>query len=117
MWIGSSRADIRQLSEDVQHVLGRALLAVQVGGTPQESKPLHGPLAGVHELRANDVAGTYRAVYTHRFEGIVYVLHVFQKKSPSGARMSRHDADLILRRLALARLMHAEHTKGRGEDE
>jgi predicted XRE-type DNA-binding protein len=44
----------------------------------------------VEDHRAN----TYRAVYTVRFEGSVYVLHAFQKKSPSGIKTARKDVEL-----------------------
>ncbi len=42
---------------------------------------------------------TYRAVYAVKFEGAVYVLHAFQKKSPSGIKTARKDVELIGRRL------------------
>jgi len=45
---------------------------------------------------------TYRAVYTVRFAGAVYVLHVFQKKSKRGIATPRKDIDLIKQRLAVA---------------
>lgn len=45
----------------------------------------------------------YRGVYTVRFEGVVYVLHVFQKKSPSGVRTARMDVGLVHERLKRAR--------------
>ena len=44
----------------------------------------------------------FRAVYTVRFEKAVYVLHCFQKKSPSGVRTARQDIDLIHERLKTA---------------
>ncbi len=43
-----------------------------------------------------------RAVYTVRFEKAVYVLHCFQKKSPSGVRTANQDVDLIHERLKTA---------------
>ncbi|MGB2627943.1 MAG: type II toxin-antitoxin system RelE/ParE family toxin [Candidatus Acidiferrum sp.] len=45
---------------------------------------------------------TYRAVYTVRFECAVYVLHAFQKKSPSGIRTAKTDVELVTRRLKQA---------------
>jgi phage-related protein len=45
---------------------------------------------------------TYRAVYTVRFAEVIYVLHAFQKKSPSGIRTARGDIDLVARRLKVA---------------
>lgn len=38
-----------------------------------------------------------------RFEGAVYVLHVFQKKSPSGIRTAQTDVDLVRERLKRVR--------------
>ena len=46
---------------------------------------------------------TYRAVYTVRFSGVVYVLHAFQKKSTSGIATPRHVIALIEQRLRRAR--------------
>lgn len=46
---------------------------------------------------------TYRAVYTVRFAGTVYVLHAFQKKSKSGIATPRHEITLIEQRLKRAR--------------
>ena len=48
--------------------------------------------------------GTYRAVYTVRFAEALYVLHCFQKKSPSGIRTAQTDVKLIARRLRAAQL-------------
>ncbi len=48
-------------------------------------------------------ANTYRAVYAVKFEGAVYVLHAFQKKSPSGTKTTQTDVELIAQRFKLAR--------------
>ena len=48
-------------------------------------------------------ADTYRVVYTVKFENAIYVLHAFQKKSPSGIKTARTDVELIARRLREAR--------------
>jgi phage-related protein len=45
-------------------------------------------------------------VYTVRLQGVVYVLHVFQKKSKRGSETPKHEIDLIWRRLEAARQMH-----------
>ena len=45
---------------------------------------------------------SYRAVYTVRFKLAVYVLHCFQKKSPTGIKTARKDIALVHRRLAAA---------------
>ncbi len=46
---------------------------------------------------------TYRVAYAVRFAKAVYVLHCFQKKSPSGIRTGRMDVELIHERLKVAR--------------
>jgi phage-related protein len=48
----------------------------------------------------------YRAVYTVKFAGVVYVLHAFQKKSKRGIATPRHDIDLIKQRVAMAEEHH-----------
>ncbi|HEY7770535.1 type II toxin-antitoxin system RelE/ParE family toxin, partial [Longimicrobium sp.] len=47
------------------------------------------------------------AVYTVRFQGAVYVLHAFQKKSKRGIATARKDIELIKGRLVAARQLHA----------
>ena len=46
---------------------------------------------------------TYRAVYTVRFAGAVYVLHAFQKKSKRGIATPKAELDLIKQRFKRAR--------------
>jgi phage-related protein len=57
---------------------------------------------GVLELVEDHRGDTYRAVYTVRFAGVVYVLHSFQKKSKSGIKTPQEDVNLIRQRLKRA---------------
>jgi len=50
---------------------------------------------GIFEVVEDHRADTYRAVYTVKFARAVYVLHSFQKKSPSGIKTARKDVELI----------------------
>jgi len=45
---------------------------------------------------------TYRAVYTVRFAGVIYVLHAFQKKSKKGIETPKQDIEVIKVRLKIA---------------
>ena len=54
----------------------------------------------------SEAGGTYRAVYTVKVAGAVYVLHCFQKKSTSGIATPKPDMDLLRDRLKAA-LAHA----------
>ena len=51
---------------------------------------------------------TFRAVYTLRHAGAVYVLHAFQKKSKTGRETPRRDMDLVKQRLREAEQMAKE---------
>lgn len=107
-WIGSSRDDLRDFPEEVQQIMGFALYRAQLGKKHPDPKPLKGfKGAGVLEIVENLDGDTYRAVYTVKFEGIVYVLHAFQKKSKQGIATPKQDIDLIESRLKRAK----EHYK------
>lgn len=54
---------------------------------------------------------TYRAVYTVRFAGALYVLHVFQKKSKAGIRTAAEDIEKIRNRLKEAEKHFVEWSK------
>jgi phage-related protein len=58
--------------------------------------------AGVLEVVEDWDRSTYRAVYTVRFESVLFVLHVFQKKFKRGADTPKADIDLIRQRLKAA---------------
>ena len=108
-WVGSAKKDLLTLPGDVVNDFGYALGAVQMGATPPQSKPWKGEGSGVLELVENHRGDTFRAVYAVRFSEAVYVLHCFQKKSPSGIRTAQSDIDLIHERLKLAQQHHKEH--------
>ena len=96
--------------------IGYALGVVQYGGHPPSAKPLKGLGPGVLEIVEDDAAGTFRAVYTVQFRKAIYVLHAFQKKSPSGTRTARQDIELIAQRLAAAALDYeARYGKKEGD--
>jgi len=109
IWIGSSRKDLREFPEPVQDFVGYALFAAQQGGKHRDAKVLTGfGGAGVLEIITDHRGDTFRAVYTLRFAGAVYVLHAFQKKSKTGRETSRRDMELIRQRLREAERIAGE---------
>ena len=102
-WTGSSKDDLLDFPEAVIDEIGTALSVAQFGGKHPSAKPWRGEGPGVFEVVEDHRADTYRAVYTVRLENAVYVLHAFQKKSPSGIKTARKDVELIGRRLNEAR--------------
>ena len=66
----------------VRKFFGHALDFAQRGAQHVAAKVLRGfGGAGVLELVEDDIGGTYRAVYTVKFEQAVFVLHCFQKRA------------------------------------
>jgi phage-related protein len=96
---GSSKKDFKQFPTFVQKDMGVALFVVQLGGVPPSVNPWKGLGSGVYELIEDHRGDTYRAVYTVRIPGRIHVLHAFQKKSKSGIKTPKPDADLIEYRL------------------
>ncbi|MCQ3923279.1 MAG: type II toxin-antitoxin system RelE/ParE family toxin [Rhodocyclaceae bacterium] len=113
-WIGSARKDLMALPVHVRKFFGHALDFAQRGGKHDAAKALRGfGGSGVLEVVENDAGGTYRAVYTVRFEEAVFVLHCFQKKSKSGIATPREDTDIIRARLKVAEAIVKEIRNGK----
>ena len=92
--------------------MGFALRFAQAGVKHDHAKPLKGYKgAGVLEVVEDHDGDTFRAVYTVRLAGIVYVLHCFQKKSKTGIATPKATLDLIDQRLRIAETTHAKRNK------
>lgn len=108
-WMGSSLNDLRACPERVQDAVGYARFLAQIGKQHPATKWLRGDLHGLVEVVEDHDGSTYRAVYTTKLAGLVYVLHVFQKRSTHGIAAPKRDLDLIKARLRRAREHHAAH--------
>ncbi len=102
-FVGASQDDLQSFPEAVRYVFGFALYNAQLGAKHPDAKPLKGfKGSGVLEV-VNDFDGdTYRALYTVKFAGVVYVLHCFQKKAKRGIATPKKEIDTIKARLARA---------------
>lgn len=114
VWIGSSRDDLRAFPDEVRRVMGVAINDAQNGEEHPRAKALRG-FGGrsVLEVADDEDGDTYRAVYTVRFAGAIYVLHAFQKKSKRGSETPKRDIELIKARLKVAEAHYVE-TFGKG---
>jgi phage-related protein len=100
IWVGSSRRDLREFPGLVRDHMGYALYVAQCGGKHRDAKALAGfGGAGVVEIIEDYRGDTFRAVYTVRYAGAVYVLHAFQKKSKTGRETPWREMELIQQRL------------------
>jgi phage-related protein len=100
IWVGSSKRDLLEFSEEVRGSMGYGLHVAQMGERPAHSKVLKGfGGAGVLEIVESDESGTFRVVYTVKISNFVFVLHAFQKKSKQGIATPKQEIDLIKKRL------------------
>ena len=111
VWMGSSRKDLGKLPREVRKRFGFALRLAQQGLRHSDAKTLRGFGDGaVIEVVEDFNKDTYRAVYTVRFEGVIYTLHAFQKKSKEGRTTPKADVELIRKRLKDAEAEHRRRT-------
>lgn len=106
VFVGSSRKDLRAFPRKVRQEIGQGIFEAQLGEHPAGAKALKGFGSGVLEIRDNFDGNTYRAVYVIRFEGVLYVLHAFQKRSTTGIATPQRHLDLIRQRLREAEVIH-----------
>lgn len=108
-FIGSSLDDLSEFPLEVKRCIGFALRAAQKGGKHPDAKPLKGfGGAGILEVVSDFDGDTFRAVYTVKFKGVIYVLHAFQKKSKKGNETPRAEIDKVRARLQAAEALYAE---------
>jgi phage-related protein len=107
-WVASSRKDLMAMPDAVVKHIGAVLSVAQYGGKHPDAKAWKGLGPGVFEVVSDLHTNTYRAAYVVRFERAIYVLHCFQKKSPTGIRTAKVDVDLIATRLRSAARDHEE---------
>jgi len=107
IWVGDSLESLREFPEDVQDEIGFALFQAQTGEKHIKAKPMKGFGSGILEVVSDHRGDTFRAVYTVRLAGRVYVLHAFQKKSKTGIATPKAELALIQQRLKRALELHA----------
>jgi phage-related protein len=108
-WVGPSKKDLKAFPLAVRRAMGFALFQAQAGGKHVDAKPLKGfGGAGVLEVVEDHERSTFRAVYTVKFAGAVYVLHAFRKKSKKGVKTPKAELDLIRKRLQAAEEHYGE---------
>ena len=95
-FVGSSLDALRDFPDSARREAGWQLDRVQRGLDPDDWKPMTSVGPGVREIRVRDETGAFRVIYIATLAEVVYVLHVFQKKTQQTTKR-----DLVL---AAARL-------------
>lgn len=102
VWVASAKKDLVAMPEPVVRFMGMALGVAQLGGAHPSAKPWKGEGPGVLEIVSDFDGSAFRGIYTVKFRKAIYVLHCFQKKSPTGIRTAKVDVDLVAQRLKAA---------------
>ena len=111
VWLGSTRKSVQNFPLPVRQNVGFGIYQAQLGGKYINAKPLKGfGGASVLEIVENYDGDIYRAVYTVKFEEIIYIIRAFQKKSKKGIQTPKQDLNLIKKRLKEAELDYARRS-------
>lgn len=104
IWVGASMNDLRDMSIGIRRSFGYTLHALQWRiPLTADIKHLVG-VSDVYEIRKSE-REAYRLVYWLH-EEVIYVLHVFKKKSHHGVSTPREELKLVHARLQEARRIH-----------
>lgn len=104
-WIGDSLKRVRAFPKTVRQQVGYELELVQHGLDPADWKPMPAVGPGVNEIRIHG-EGEHRVFYVARLRHVIYVLHVFRKKSRRTAK-----ADIGLGRVRFHEALRTEALK------
>lgn len=102
IYIASTKKDAENLPQEVKDVFAEALTMALRGETHEDAKLFRHHGSGVHEVVADHRNSTFREIYTVRYPEVVYVIHVFQKKSKKGIQTPKQEIELIQKRLKWA---------------
>ena len=85
----------------------------QTDRPPTAAKRLKGDLRGLIEIVKDFDGNTYRAMYTAKLGGVIYVLHVFQKRSTHGVATPKREIAVTIGRWQRAKAHYAAYYEGR----
>ena len=91
IYLGSSKKDAEKLPQEVKDLFSTALKLALNGETHEDAKPYRHHGSGVFEVVGDYRNSTFREVYTVRYREVVFVIHIFQKKSKKGSEVPKED--------------------------
>ncbi|MDP1608917.1 MAG: type II toxin-antitoxin system RelE/ParE family toxin [Chlamydiales bacterium] len=108
IYLGSSKKDAEKLPQEVKDLFSAALKMALIGATHEDAKPYRHHGSGVFEVIGDYRNSTFREVYTVRYKEVVFVIHIFQKKSKKGSEVPKEDKELIEQRMKWAEQIYKE---------
>jgi phage-related protein len=96
-WEGDSKEVLSGFPSEVRSTFGFSLRRLQNGELPRCGvRPMASVGKGVWELKTDDARTWYRVMYLSQIQGVIYVLHAFEKDS---TRTDRRDIEIAKKRL------------------
>jgi phage-related protein len=108
IYLGSSQKDADKLPLDVKDVFVEALRMALIGETHEDAKIFRHHGSGVFEVVADHRSSTFREIYLARYSEVIFVIHIFQKKSTKGMATPKPDMEVIEKRLKWAHQIYQE---------
>ena len=108
IYLGSSKKDSDKLPLDVKEVFVEALRMSLKGEIHEDAKMFRYHGSGVFEVVANHRSSTFREIYLARYPEVIFVIHIFQKKSTKGIATPKPDLEVIEKRLKWAEQIYEE---------
>jgi phage-related protein len=96
VFVGNALTCLKGFPPGARQDAGFQIDKVQRGGLPDDWKPMTTVGKGVREIRINEKGSQFRIVYVVGRDGVVYVLHAFQKKT---RQTRKSDINLSRKRL------------------
>lgn len=108
-FLGRSEKDCSKMPKEVQELFVTALEMARRGDKHEDAKPFKHHGSGIFEVVSDYRGDAYRAIYTVRYSEIVFVIHIFKKKSKKGSQVPKEDRELIEDRLKRADEIYKEN--------
>ncbi len=108
IYLGSSKKDAEKLPQEIKDLFSTALKLALNGETHEDAKSYRHHGSGVFEVVGDYRNSTFREVYTVRYKEVVFVIHIFQKKSKKRSEVPKEDKELIEQRIKWADQIYKE---------
>ena len=110
VFVPAAQKALGEMPENVRGTFGSALNRARYGDQVPGARPFgEGVPMDVLKLVEDDGGETYRAAFVVAFEGVVYVIDAFQKKSKSGKATPQEDIKRVKLRYQAARRDYEKH--------
>jgi phage-related protein len=98
-WLKGARHDFEAFPAEVRTDAQTALTIAARGGKADTAKPFKGVDGGVFEIVLKHRGNAYRVLYAVQIDVALWVIDAFQKKSKTGVKTPKVDADRIKARI------------------